>query len=71
MRGDNVRKLELADLFSLRLENEGPNGATAVVLLLNHGKTNQTGRTKYAAFLRNKEVDLCPVGALAAYFFAR
>ncbi|GAA5976970.1 hypothetical protein JCM10908_005696 [Rhodotorula pacifica] len=71
MRGDNVRKLELADLFSIQLEQEGPNGATAVVLLLNHGKTNQTGRTEYAGFLRNKEVALCPVGALAIYLFAR
>ena len=72
MRGGNIRGLELSDLHFVDLENEGPvENCLAVLCTLNHGKTNQVGRMEYAAFLRNKEADLCPVGALAFYLFYR
>ena len=70
MRGENIRGLELSDLHFVDLENEGPvEHCLAVLCTLNQGKTNQVGRMEYAAFFRNKEVDLCPVGGLAFYLF--
>ncbi|KAE8181731.1 hypothetical protein CF336_g8816, partial [Tilletia laevis] len=71
LRGDNARKLELADLHHLELEGEGPSSCFAVVLLLANGKTNQAGRVEYGSFMRNRDVQLCPVGALALYLFSR
>lgn len=72
MRGENIRGLELSDLHFVDLENEGPvENCLAVLCTLNQGKTNQVGRMEYAAFLRNKEADLCPVGGIAFYLFYR
>ena len=72
MRGENIRGLELSDLHFVDLENEGPvKDCLAVLCTLNQGKTNQVGRMEYAAFLRNKEADLCPVGGIAFYLFYR
>ncbi|KAE8183507.1 hypothetical protein CF328_g8161 [Tilletia controversa] len=71
LRGDNARKLELADLHHLDLAGEGPSPCFAVVLLLANGKTNQAGRVEYGSFLRNRDVRVCPVGCLALYLFSR
>ncbi|KAE8225065.1 hypothetical protein CF319_g2131 [Tilletia indica] len=71
LRGENARNLELADLHHLQLEGEGPSSCFAVVLLLANGKTNQAGRVEYGSFLRNRDVFVCPVGALALYLFSR
>ena len=73
LRGDNVRELELCDLHTLDL---GPKeGYTehchAVVCTLRRGKTNQYGRIEFGSFMRNSVVEICPVGALAIYFFSR
>ncbi|CAD6959590.1 unnamed protein product, partial [Tilletia controversa] len=58
LRGDNARKLELADLHHLDLAGEGPSPCFAVVLLLANGKTNQAGRVEYGSFLRNRDSSL-------------
>jgi hypothetical protein len=71
MRGANVRQLEFADLHHADLENEGFSDCFAVVCLADNGKTNQEGRIEYGSFIRNKRVEICPVGALALYLFAR
>ncbi|KAE8231011.1 hypothetical protein CF326_g3980 [Tilletia indica] len=71
LRGDNARRLELADLHHLDLSGEGPSPCFAVVLLLANGKTNQAGRVEYGSFLRNKDANVCPVGCLAMYLFSR
>ncbi|KAG2776784.1 hypothetical protein PC116_g7881 [Phytophthora cactorum] len=67
MRG----KMELADIHSVNLENEGYSPCRAVVLVMRQGKTNQVGRIEVGAFLRNKSVELCPHGLLAFYLFWR
>jgi hypothetical protein len=38
---------------------------------MSKGKRNQFGRKEFGAFLRNKDVLVCPMGALAMYFFVR
>ena len=38
---------------------------------MSNGKTNQFGKVQYMGTLRNRDVRLCPVGALALYLFHR
>jgi hypothetical protein len=71
MRGDNIRKLELADMFSINFENEGVTPCLALVLVLSHGKTNRFYKIEYAPMIRNKHVEICPIGSLALWFFER
>lgn len=64
--------LELCDLFAETLENEGVDRpCTALILGLCQGKTNKHGKIEAGACVRNKVVEICPVGALAMYLFWR
>ena len=47
-RGDNARHVELADLHSVVLENEGFSRCLALVVVLLNGKTNQHGHLDMA-----------------------
>lgn len=38
-------------------------------MVMRQGKTNKVGRTEVGAYMRNKSVDICPHGMLAAYLF--
>jgi hypothetical protein len=49
----------------------GPTPCKSIELVLNKGKTNQVARKDSAAFIRAKDVTICPVGALGLYFFQR
>ena len=70
-RSESKRMLQLPDMFSLSLLNEGPQGCTAIVAIMTNGKTNQYGRIEYGSALRNTDALVCPVGALSLYFFWR
>ena len=71
LRGENARDLELADMFSQVLDGEGYSECVALVLLIQHGKTNNFGKLQHVGFMRNKNVNICPVGAVAMYLFQR
>ncbi|ETP08742.1 hypothetical protein F441_15343 [Phytophthora nicotianae CJ01A1] len=73
MRGESVRMLELADLHSIPLENEGynPCRALVMVMVMGQGKTNQVGRVEVGACMRHKNVRVCGHGMLAIYLFWR
>lgn len=70
-RGENRRAMQFPDLFTLVLENEGPQVCTALLVLIDKGKTNQTSRNEYGACLRNSNVKLCAIGSLSFYLFWR
>lgn len=71
LRGESVRRVELADLHALQLDNEGFTDCFAMVMVMHQGKTNQYNRLEYAAALRNKRVDVCPLGHMAVHLFWR
>ncbi|KAF4036872.1 Centromere DNA-binding protein complex CBF3 subunit [Phytophthora infestans] len=48
MRGESARMMELADLHSIMLENEGYTPCRALVMVMRHGRTNQVGRIELA-----------------------
>lgn len=70
-RGETTRKLQLPDLFSMELNNEGPSKCVAALAIMDQGKMNQFGRIEYGGCIRHKDVILCPIGALALYLFWR
>jgi hypothetical protein len=80
LRGDDARRAELADMFSVKMDftdtsyisvGQGEGRPMALVILINNGKTNQTGRMEYGGALRHKNYLICPVSSCAFYFFWR
>ena len=71
LRGEVIRRMEFADMFSILLENEGPSDCIAMVTVMDNGKTNKNGRLEYGACLRNRFVELCPIGSVAMHLFWR
>ncbi|KAE8182840.1 hypothetical protein CF328_g8380 [Tilletia controversa] len=66
-----MRQAQLADLFVLPLPNEGAQDASAVVLIMDNGKTNAYGRIDYGGCMRAKNASECPHNALAFSLFQR
>ena len=52
LRGNSARSMDLADIHSLALKDEG-------IKHLDNGKTNRFGRIEYGSCLRNIQVMLC------------
>jgi Centromere DNA-binding protein complex CBF3 subunit, domain 2/Transcriptional activator of glycolytic enzymes len=71
LRGETRRTAQLADLFTLTLENEGPTPCKALLLIIANGKTNQVGRIEYGTVVRHQNVLLCTISQLAFYLFYR
>jgi hypothetical protein len=74
LRGESIRRMELSDLQTVNLENEGVQSnvdCPALVMIMRQGKTNKSNRLETAGCLRNARVDICPFMALGVYFFWR
>ena len=72
LRGENRRKMELADLSLLDYPtSEGPTVCGCLVSLLRDGKLNKTARKEFMGALRHKDPLFCTQGALAQLFFWR
>ncbi|OWZ20501.1 hypothetical protein PHMEG_0005058 [Phytophthora megakarya] len=41
---------------------------TALVLLIQHGKPNTFGKLQHVGYMRNRDVHVCPVGAVTLYY---
>jgi hypothetical protein len=70
-RLEDKRHAYVSDLFLYELDNEGHTPLHALLLSLSHSKTNQEGRMGIVAAIRHKDINQCPVGALAFYLFSR
>jgi Centromere DNA-binding protein complex CBF3 subunit, domain 2/Transcriptional activator of glycolytic enzymes len=72
LRGENRRKMELADLSLLDYPaSEGPTPCSCLVSLLQDGKLNKTARKEFMGALRHRDPLLCTQGALAQLLFWR
>lgn len=69
--GHYARELELSDMHSLLMPQEGYTHCHALLLIMRRGKTNQFGRLEISAALRHKTVFVCPFAALAMYMVWR
>jgi hypothetical protein len=66
LRGENRRKIELADLSLLDYPpSKGPIPCGCLVSLLQDGKLNKTARKEFMGALRHKDPLFCMQGALA------
>jgi len=66
LRGENRRKMELADLSLLDYPpTEGPTLCGCLMALLQDGKMNKTARKEFMGSLRHKDPLFCTQGALA------
>lgn len=72
-RGENLRMARLGDLFSHAYDHpeDGYQFTLGVILKMLRGKTNRDGKAAFGSVVRNKDVQTCPVGALAFYLFER
>ena len=70
LRGENLRAMELADMFLQNMTSEG-EGCMAIVWVLDHGKTNQFGKMEVGGSLRSKDPFWCAHGTLAQWLFFR
>jgi hypothetical protein len=74
---ETTRVAELLDFESIPLTNESPEDAFAVIMRQRGGKTkgrkdgSTDRKTHFHGILRLKNIFLCPVGALAQWFFYR
>ena len=71
LRGEIVSQLELADMHSVQLENEDFTECIALVFVLRQGKMNQFGRNDFGAFIRSKDVRVCPMSTVELYLYWR
>lgn len=71
LRGENARETQLADLFDLEFEGEGPSDCFPLIAVLRQGKMNQVGRVEYAGIMRHKDVNRCAIGSLSLLLFWR
>jgi hypothetical protein len=72
-RGEDLRFLNWASLFTWPLPGVGPGPSTteALCIVSNSGKTNKSGRRTTTGCMANKNALLCPIGALGASFVFR
>ena len=72
IRGEAVTGATLSKLFphTHATKDGARQFAFGLVLAIATGKTNQN-HTIYSSIVRNKDVELCPVGAFALYMFGR
>lgn len=70
LRGESIIKCDLSDLCDILLEDQGIHECRILIMRIVTGKTNGL-KTLYGRVMRNTNEDLCPIGALALYLFAR
>ena len=70
LRGDNVRNVELSNVFVSPLDDEGPD-CMAMLVSVFKSKTNKIGSLDLSASLRHVDVLCCSHGWVALYLFAR
>lgn len=68
-RGENMRMATLSDISAHIFRRNLQDGfhSLGIILCQLHGKTNREGKENYGVVVRNKDVEVCPVGALAFY----
>jgi hypothetical protein len=70
-RGDDRRTAEISDLLTFEFAGEGPTRYIPLILTTRGGKENQHGRLETAGALRNRNPQICLLGALAFYLLYR
>ncbi|KAE8217270.1 hypothetical protein CF319_g8604 [Tilletia indica] len=70
-RSEDLRNAKLATLYIHKVPQSRPHPCNAVIVSIKHSKTNLESRKEFGVAARHRDVELCPVGALALFFFER
>ena len=70
-RSEDRRHMELCDMFTIPLEQEGTQRCSAMVITMSNGKTNKHGALNQMGAMRAKQVSECVIGATALHLFYR
>ncbi|KAE8217791.1 hypothetical protein CF319_g8198 [Tilletia indica] len=70
-RSEDLRSAILAQTYSIMLPQSRLQSCQAFVVTLRSGKANTEGRNEWGVAARHRDVETCPVGALALYLFER
>lgn len=71
LRGQSARIAELADFFPILLPREATQPVTAVCMVIDIDKTNNTGVKHVMGAMRHLDYRACTQNAMAMYFFNR
>jgi len=68
-RGENMRMATLADISAHVFGGNRRDGfrSLGITLSMMQGKMNREGKENYGVVVRNMDVEICPVGAIAFY----
>ncbi|KAE8242322.1 hypothetical protein A4X06_0g7014 [Tilletia controversa] len=70
-RSEDLRHAKLSSLYLYTVPQSRPQTCKAVVVSIRHSKTNTEARREFGIAARHKNVETCPIGALALYLFQR
>ncbi|KAE8183984.1 hypothetical protein CF335_g8157, partial [Tilletia laevis] len=70
-RSEDLRKAKLSRLYTRTLPQSQPQACPAFVVTIPRSKVNTEGRKEVGIAARHKNVEACPVGALALFFYER
>ena len=71
-RGNELRSLNLCDMYVGDIPVEmRPDSSPCLTFLLTESKTNDSGEKEVISCVRNKEVLVCPVGAISMLFYVK
>ncbi|KAE8217472.1 hypothetical protein CF319_g8446 [Tilletia indica] len=70
-RSEDLRNAILAATYTIMLPQSRPQSCPAFVVTLRSGKTNTESRNEWGVAARHRDVETCPVGALALYLYER
>jgi hypothetical protein len=71
LRSESRLAIELPDLFTIPLPNEGPTPYFPMAMIMDNGKMNQQGRLEYGAVMRHCNPLLYTMVHTAFYLFYR
>lgn len=69
LRGEIRRGVQLADMFTVTLRNEGPTWCPLMIWVSRNGKTNKFNNVVYHYVARHRDVLKCAMSQVAFYLF--
>ncbi|CAD6983165.1 unnamed protein product, partial [Tilletia controversa] len=70
-RSEDLRGAKLSDMYSYNVPYSSPHPCHALVITFLESKANTGGRKERGIAIRHRNVEVCPIGALAMYLFYR
>ena len=71
-RCDDIRRARISDIIKpFKVSGVGPAQCDMVMLMINGGKANKSGKPEYMGLVRHKDVECCGINALVELLFVQ